>query len=214
MKFKNIFFDFDGVIVDSNEIKSNAFFKLFESYDLKIAKKILKHHKDNIGMSRFDKFQFYLKYYIKDNSLDMNYLEKKFSNLVVQKVIESEFIKGAKEFLNTNYNNFNFFLCTSTPQKEIQKILSKKNIYHFFKKIYGSPINKVEQINNIVKDFKIDKKKSIFIGDSINDYQSAKSCDIKFILMANDSNKEFLKLYKGKFISNFFEFQKLIEKND
>ena len=78
---------------------------------------------------------------------------KKFSNLVVKNVIKSKFIKGAKEFLNTNYNYFNFFLCTSTPQKEIQKILNKKNINHFFKKIYGSPINKVQQINNIIQQF-------------------------------------------------------------
>ena len=57
MKIKNIFFDFDGVIVDSNEIKSQAFYKLFESYNVTIAKKVLAHHENNIGMSRIDKFR-------------------------------------------------------------------------------------------------------------------------------------------------------------
>ena len=48
MKIKNIFFDFDGVIVDSNEIKSQAFYKLFESYNVTIAKKVLAHHRKKV----------------------------------------------------------------------------------------------------------------------------------------------------------------------
>ena len=134
MKIKNIFFDFDGVIVDSNEIKSNAFYKLFETYDVKLAEKVLKHHKNNIGMSRFDKFHFYLENYINDKKLDIKTLEKRFSELVVKNVIESNFILGAYEFLNKNYKSLNFFLCTSTPQNEINIILKKKKIDHFFKK--------------------------------------------------------------------------------
>ena len=214
MKIKNIFFDFDGVIVDSDEIKSQAFYKLFESYNVTIAKKVLAHHENNIGISRIDKFRFYLDNYIDDKRFSIKILNKKFSKLVVKNVIEAKFITGAKKFLDENYKFLNFFLCTSTPQEEIEIILKKKNIDHYFKKIYGSPLEKNIQITYILKEFKIKNQESIFIGDSINDYKSSKSCDIKFILMMNKFNDSFFKKYDVERIKNYKELHNLLFKND
>ena len=55
---KAIIFDFDGVIADSNNIKTDAFVKLFEGYPSNIKEMIRMFHLQNGGMSRFDKFRY------------------------------------------------------------------------------------------------------------------------------------------------------------
>ena len=49
---KSIIFDFDGVILDSNKAKGQAFVELFKNQNHKIKKKIYDFHINNIGKSR------------------------------------------------------------------------------------------------------------------------------------------------------------------
>ena len=58
---KNIFFDFDGVILDSVDCKTQAFEKMYSKYGNDIAKKVKKYHLNNGGVSRFEKFRFWHK---------------------------------------------------------------------------------------------------------------------------------------------------------
>ena len=46
-------------------------------------------------------------------------------------------------------------LISATPQEEIEYILEKLKINHFFKSIIGSPIDKSDAINKILKKVKI-----------------------------------------------------------
>lgn len=59
-----IFFDFDGVILESVDIKGWAFGKLFENYPQHVDE-IVAFHFANGGMSRFDKFRYIYKKYLK-----------------------------------------------------------------------------------------------------------------------------------------------------
>jgi len=61
MKYKNIIFDFDGVLAESVHIKTQAFYKLYEPFGVNVAEKVVQHHKANGGMSRFEKFPYYHK---------------------------------------------------------------------------------------------------------------------------------------------------------
>ena len=56
---KTIFFDFDGVIADSVDIKTKAFAKLFKRYGDEIVKKVVEYHLSHGGVSRYDKFRYY-----------------------------------------------------------------------------------------------------------------------------------------------------------
>ena len=56
---KGIIFDFDGVIAESVQIKSDAFASLYEQYGDNIVKKVIEHHEANGGMSRFEKIRLY-----------------------------------------------------------------------------------------------------------------------------------------------------------
>jgi beta-phosphoglucomutase-like phosphatase (HAD superfamily) len=55
MTLTDIILDFDGVILESVSIKTEAFRSLF-SFAPEHVDRIVQFHKDNGGMSRFDKF--------------------------------------------------------------------------------------------------------------------------------------------------------------
>ena len=61
INLKSIIFDFDGVIVESNNIKTNAFEGLYKPFGNEIAKKVIEHHVTHGGISRFEKFKLYHK---------------------------------------------------------------------------------------------------------------------------------------------------------
>ena len=48
--FRIIFLDFDGVIKESNNVKTDAFKKMFESYGSEIANKVVNHHLLNLEL--------------------------------------------------------------------------------------------------------------------------------------------------------------------
>ena len=59
LKNKRLFaFDFDGVIVDSVNIKTEAFAEIYKPYGQKIVDRVINHHISNGGMSRFKKFKY------------------------------------------------------------------------------------------------------------------------------------------------------------
>ena len=79
-------------------------------------------------------------------------------------------------------------------------------MYKFFKKVYGSPSTKVTHIKRI----KIYNKKTIFIGDSIDDIRAAKNTNTNFLLKTHNQNKAmFAKININK-ISNYFNLEKKI----
>ena len=86
MEFNNLIFDFDGVLAESVHIKTHAFYKLYEKYGNEIAEKVVKHHKANGGMSRFDKFPYYHKTFlnIELTNEDIEILSNNFSNMVIK----------------------------------------------------------------------------------------------------------------------------------
>lgn len=180
---KAIFFDFDGVIKDSVKIKTLAFSFMFEQYGTEVVTEIIRFHENNGGLSRFVK----LKHYYNDLlgiEISENDLMKKaeqFSELVKQKVIDSEFIPGAYEFLNEKYKEFDLFIVTGTPQEEINEIMNECGLESFFISAYGSPAIKEDIIIQIMLRYGYSRQEVVFIGDAMTDYDAAFQNGIRFI---------------------------------
>ena len=93
--FQVILFDFDGVLAESMNVKTQAFAKLYEEYGSEIVEKVIKHHIENGGVSRYKKFQYYHKFFLGKelNKKELEGLAQKFSDIVINKVIESDWVK-------------------------------------------------------------------------------------------------------------------------
>lgn len=199
-----VFFDFDGVIKDSVEIKTQAYVDLFSSFGEKIVKKVINHHNLNGGISRYEKIPYYFSNYVGKtiNKKEIEYYSKLYSQKVMDKVIECDWIKGVEDYLRKNTFNQKFILITGTPQEEIESINDSLKLTSVFDAVYGSPNKKDIVIKSELLRNRLDKNKTVVIGDSITDYEAAKKNNILFIYRGNENDR--LSNYRPKFsIENF-----------
>ena len=184
---KGIIFDFDGVICDSVNIKTEAFKLMYNEYGKEVVEKVEKYHNEH-AISRYEKFRYFHKEFLGIQLKDEEIFKmgEVFSSIVLQKVIDSKYIPGVIKFIKSKFKNKYLFICTGTPETEILEILERKKIIKYFKGIYGSPKSKVEIINLIMNKFKMTRDQLEFYGDTMTDYNAAKITDVKFIGILNN----------------------------
>ena len=66
-RYHSLIFDCDGVILNSNQIKSDAFYNVAKQFGDIAAKKLLKFHLENGGISRYKKFEYLMSNLIKND---------------------------------------------------------------------------------------------------------------------------------------------------
>ena len=111
-EYRNIFFDFDGVILESVKAKTNAFIEMYRPYGNTIMNKVLQHHIENGGISRFEKFKYYEEVFLgKQCSRErIDELAKEFSLKVKDQVISSKAVEGVIEFLENYHKKLDFWI--------------------------------------------------------------------------------------------------------
>ena len=213
MNIKNIFFDFDGVIAESVSAKTEAFRDLYLPYGEVIAKKVVDHHIRHGGVSRFEKFKIYheefLRIQISKNEIDD--LAKQFSDLVLNKVINSDEVKGANYFIEKYATKLNFWIITGTPTPEIEIIADKRELSKYFIGIHGSPKNKKYWTENLIEKHNLNRDEILFIGDATTDYDAAKYSNLHFALRENEENEHLFKDYEGLRFNDFHQLESSIK---
>ena len=209
MKSKALFLDFDGVIKDSVELKGDAFEQLFIHQGKEIAGRVKVHHESNGGMSRYEKLPIYLDWAgLKPEQNILEEYSRRFSEIVKQKVIESDWVPGVEEFLHTNPFDQILFIITATPQNEIDQIVDAIGLRSCFTRIIGAPTNKKDAIHQLIQRYNIDTKISTMIGDSITDYQAAIENRIAFVLRKTKLNQSLQNKLKCYMINDFLNLNK------
>ncbi len=205
-KYKSFFFDFDGVIVDSVNIKTQAFGELFKDCGKEVVKKVVDYHLNNGGVSRYEKFKYYYKNILNREITDeiMHNLDERYSRLVVKKVVEAPFIKGAIDFIKKiNQSGKDCFIISATPKKEIINIIEQKEINRLFKEVTGSPAAKSENLKYLLDEYNIKNAEAVYFGDARGDYEAARENDVDFVGIVNERSKELEELDGVDKIENF-----------
>lgn len=192
-QIKNIFFDFDGVILDSVDCKTQAFEAMYSKYGREIANQVKSYHLENGGVSRFEKFKYWHKKHlgIKITKEQLAFLSEEFSAQVVDKVVSSNEIDGSIDFIMKNYKNYKFWIITGTPTTEMKQIADKIGITPYFLGIHGSPEKKNHWVDHLLKTFQLNPNETLFLGDAMTDYEAALSGNLHFALRLANYNKSF-----------------------
>jgi len=207
---KIVFWDFDGVIKESVEVKTNAFRDLFRAFGEEVMQKVTTHHVNNGGMSRFKKIPVYLSYAgIQPTENIINEFCNQFAMLVENAVVNADWVEGVQQvLLNSKKENQHFVLVTATPQDEIERILTRLNITNLFSTIFGAPMTKSAAINVCLKLYSVKANESIMIGDSLADFEAAQETGADFLLRRTPENLISMEHFSGDFINNFIENEK------
>ena len=153
MNYKTYLFDCDGVILDSNQIKSQAFYKCVERYGKDLAIKFKNYHIKNGGISRFEKFDHFINFILNPNhnKPEINDLLNNYSDIIYDELIRCEITPDLKKIKNITKNK-KWLMISGSKESELRKLLKIKKIDCFFESgIFGSPKNKFEIFEREIK---------------------------------------------------------------
>ena len=182
--YKIIFWDFDGVILDSNEIRTSGFREVLKKYPKDKVEQLIVYHRANGGLSRYVKFRYFFENILHEtkNESEIYELAKIFSEKVVIKLKNADLlIKTTYNFIKNNYNNYKMFIVSGSDGVELRSICNFLNIDKYFIKIEGSPTDKTILVRDILKQYNFNLTECILVGDSINDFVAANENGIHFM---------------------------------
>ena len=203
-KPKLVFFDFDGVVLDSAQIKTKAFPEVFKDYPIHLDA-IRTYHLDNQGISRFEKFEWIYKTLLNKDLSESKKIElgEEFSKIVLDKVMNCEFIPGAEDLLKyLKQKQIISIVASGTPYQELQTIVEKRNLSSYFVEVWGSPKHKKEIVIDILDKYGLQPSEALFLGDATTDYEAAKACNVPFQAVFSEEMDEFWKQNKVSTINN------------
>jgi phosphoglycolate phosphatase-like HAD superfamily hydrolase len=202
--YKLIFWDFDGVIKDSVTVKTQAFVQLFQPYGFEVAARIKEHHEAHGGMSRFEKMPLYLRWIGKDPTEErVQEFCEKFSQMVLQKVIDAPWVPGAEKYIRNNDHRQIFVLLSATPQGEIEQILQELDLRNCFADVCGAPTSKKEGIRRALGRYNLPAQDCLVIGDALVDMDAAKANEVPFLLRRHATNGNVFQQYTGDSLEDF-----------
>ena len=190
MRWEAVFWDFDGVILDSVNVKTKAFAQMFRKYGPEAEKAVIAYHLAHGGISRYKKFRYYyeeiLEIPITENELTK--LGKEFSKLVLKKVIDSPYIQGALECLKSlKAEKVPSYIVSGTPEIEINHIVDVKSLRFFFEEVHGAPRTKITMLKDILSRKRYHPQSCLYLGDAMTDYEAAISARVFFHGIVSDN---------------------------
>lgn len=206
--YKSIIFDCDGVVLNSNSIKTNAFYKTALPYGEEKAQALVKFHVENGGISRYAKFEYFLKAILHTDdfgcleSLVRTYADFVYQDLLTVQVAEG--LKGCRE----KTIHANWLIVSGGDQSELRAVFHDRGLDDLFDGgIFGSPCTKTEILQRELSLGTI-KRPALFLGDSRYDELVAKEAGFDFVFVSawTESDYTFPKAdFRVKFVKNLFE---------
>lgn len=184
-KYRTILFDCDGVILNSNSIKTESFFEVARPHSYEAALTLKNYHINHGGISRNIKFKYFVEALlgISESEELVAELVHEFSNNVTQKLLNCE-MSSALPALKKLTPSASWAVVSGGNESELRKIFATRNIDHFFELgIYGSPAPKDEIITHLNAEFGLDQP-VLFIGDSEYDYKIASEMGMDFLFIS------------------------------
>lgn len=181
---KVVFWDFDGVLIDSNSVRDLGFERVLAEFPKYQVDQLLAFHKANGGLSRYVKFRFFFEEIRKESISEDDILiwAERFSLIMKELLVNPKLlIEETLNFVKENQGKFIMHITSGSDQDELRFLCQSMGIDRFFNSIHGSPKPKKEWVKELIEMHGYKKEECILIGDSYNDYEASKQNSINFM---------------------------------
>lgn len=171
-----IFWDFDGVLLNSNEIRDKGFSEVLKKYPKEQVDKLMAYHQANGGLSRYVKFRYFFEEVRGESITDdeVNQWAAKFSEIMMQLLTDHSLqISETLRFVKNHHQQIPMYVVSGSDQTELRKLCEAHGIAKYFKRIHGSPKPKKQWVSEILEEEQLTAANCLLVGDSVNDFEAA-----------------------------------------
>lgn len=183
--YKSFVFDCDGVILDSNRIKTSAFYKTALKLGEKPAKSLVDYHVSNGGISRYKKFEWLLDTFSPGYSqATLDLLLNEYASEIRTLLLGCDIASGLREFKKIT-GDIPWYIVSGGDQEELRWVFKERKISELFEGgIFGSPDSKDVILSREIAAINLETP-GLFIGDSQYDHEAASRANLDFVFVSN-----------------------------
>ncbi|HOY70833.1 MAG TPA: HAD family hydrolase [Methylotenera sp.] len=187
-KYKTIVFDCDGVVLDSNIVKTEAYFRTAKKlgHTDAQAQALVDYHVKLGGISRYHKFEWYLREVLNQPVTEqaVQILLDGFARELEVGLMECAVADGLPQ-LRELTPNANWMILSGGDQQEIRTLFAMRDLAKYFDGgLFGSPDNKDEVLAREKASGNV-QMPALFLGDSKYDYEAASRAGLDFVFLSD-----------------------------
>jgi phosphoglycolate phosphatase-like HAD superfamily hydrolase len=178
---RGVVFDFDGTLVDSNEIKRRGFDFAFAAYPDRMAEIRAYCYSFNHTV-RGEKFR-----HVTERILGLEYtpeldklFHKRFAEFTTESVVAAAEIPGASDFVR-RLVALRPALLSSTPTAILLEILQRRGWGTLFPIVQGAPVNKRDWLRDFQGTLGCRPEDVLFFGDTDEDAEAGRGAGCRFV---------------------------------
>jgi phosphoglycolate phosphatase-like HAD superfamily hydrolase len=192
--YRAYIFDFDGVIANSNELKTAAFYRVAEKFfGSHAARDLVDHHLKNGGITRKEKFRWLVKKQREGGGTEeigeslVEELSASFAARFRSHLKHIDLVPGVKKFITSLPESVEKIVVTGGDTLETKEILALHHIVDEFDEVRGGPTSKAEHMQALAQRGDDFFHAAVAFGDSLMDFQLATLHGLDFVFVSRFS---------------------------
>lgn len=182
MSYDVLVLDFDGVVVESVDLKDRAFGELFRDTLPERVEDVVRFQAQIAGRSRYERFPLIYDYLgLPFPEGESERLDRRLSKLLFEAVATCPFVPGARELLERRSRDVPVYVASATPESDVRKLIAARGLAPYIRAAYGAPTRKADNLRRIAAETGADPTRLLFIGDSATDLSAAEEAGIRFV---------------------------------
>jgi phosphoglycolate phosphatase-like HAD superfamily hydrolase len=182
--FATIVFDCDGVILDSNRIKTDAFRSVALRYGADEAEALVQFHVQHGGVSRYRKFEHLLANILGrvDNEKEVQTLASAYGECVYRELLQCEIAPGLHELRKATADQA-WMVVSGGDEVELRRVFAARGLDVLFERgVHGSPATKDVILQRELSAVNLELP-ALFVGDSRYDHEAAQRAGLQFVFV-------------------------------
>ena len=185
---KCIVFDFDGVLVDSNRVKRNAYFDIFASLKApgSALEAVVEANREGDRYQVIDQILRRLiatRILVPEHAIDtliQKYAED-YNSICEEYAATCSEMPGVSACLPELATKFPLYVNSATLESSLRRIVHRRGWCTYFRDVLGRPWTKIEILMHIMEQEKTCNLEVVFVGDEERDFAAAEEVGCWFV---------------------------------
>lgn len=181
-------FDFDGVLVQSDGLKIDAYFRAFKCSNDRARNIIRGIVNRSEAATRYEVIGQIVREMQKagllpddETEIHMAKIIERYNQITEEAVARCEDVAGASSVLEGFVDRLPMYINSATPTAPLKRIVAARRWTSYFRDVLGADHSKADNLAYILRQEGLSPAAVLFVGDSPNDQRAANDVGVHFV---------------------------------